>query len=51
MAPDADLHKLYCEGGENTAANWTRTGSYGPSIAAMSQCNTVAGVSEALMTT
>jgi hypothetical protein len=33
-ASDADLFKLYCEGANEAAANWTCTGSFGPSIAA-----------------
>jgi hypothetical protein len=44
---DANAYKLYCEGGDDAAANWTCTGSYGPSIAANIQCNTGGGRSEA----
>jgi hypothetical protein len=42
-----DIYNIYCEGGDNTAANWTCTGSYGASIAAILQCNTGADISEA----
>jgi hypothetical protein len=46
-ASNNHIYNVYCEGWDNTAANWTCTSSYGASIAAIIQCNTGTGNSEA----
>jgi hypothetical protein len=46
-ALDANRFKLYCEGANAAAVNWTCTASYGPAIVGIFQCNTGGGHSEA----